>query len=227
VDYSADGLRLVSCCSDTTFNKYYAQIWDARTGKESGPRLQHRDGVGFASFSADGRSVATASEDFTASIWNPEVGRRLVVRHGHEVRSISFSPDSKWIVTASRDQTARVWDSETGAPLTPWFRHLDELSEARFVSDQSKIVTLDLHRNTFIWNLPLDRKPLQDLRKLAELLSSGSAASSNPMEFPTTASLIQEFQQLKTKYPENFATTPEQISAWQNFRARKDEPGNE
>jgi len=141
VDYSADGLRLVSCCSDTTFNKYYAQIWDARTGKERGPRLQHRDGVGFASFSADGRSVATASEDFTASIWNPEVGRRLVVRHGHEVRSISFSPDSKWIVTASRDQTARVWDSETGAPLTPWFRHLDELSEARFVSDQSKIIT--------------------------------------------------------------------------------------
>jgi hypothetical protein len=65
------------------------------------------------------------------------------------------------------------------------------------------------------------------LRKLAELLSCGSAATSNPMEFPTTASLMQGFQQLKTKYPESFAATPDQISAWQNFRARKNEPGKE
>jgi WD40 repeat protein len=227
VEYSPDGLRLVTCCSDTTFDKCYAQIWDARTGKESGPRLQHRDGVGFASFSPDGRFVATASEDFTASIWNPEVGRRLVMRHGHEVRSISFCPDGKWIVTASRDRTARIWDSETGAPLTPWLRHLDELSEARFVCDQSKIISFDRYGNSWVWALPMDRRPLEDLRKLAELLSCGSAATSNPMEFPTTASLMQGFQQLKTKYPESFAATPDQISAWQNFRARKNEPGKE
>lgn len=227
VEYSTDGLRLASCCSDTSFDKCYAQIWDARTGKESGPRLQHRDGVGFASFSPDGRLVATASEDFTASIWNPAVGRRLVVRHGHEVRSISFSPDSKWVVTASRDQTARIWDSETGAPLTPWLRHLEELSEARFVSDQSKIITLDRRGNTWLWNLPLDRRPLVDLTRLAELLSSGSAVSSNPMEYPTTTSLLAEFHQLKLKYSENFVVTPEQISAWQNFRARQHEFGME
>jgi len=227
VEYSADGLRLVSSCSDTTFNKCYAQVWDARTGKERGPRLQHRDGVGFASISRDGRLLATASEDFTASIWNPELGRRLVVRHGHEVRSISFSRDSKWVVTSSRDQTARVWDSDTGAPLTPWFRHLEELSEARFVPDQSKIITVDLHRNTYLWNLPVDPKPLDDLRMLAELLSSGSAANSNPMEFPTTTSLLEEFHQLMKTYPENFVVTPEQISAWQNFRAREDEVAKE
>jgi WD40 repeat protein len=227
VEYSSDGLRLVTGCSDTSFDKCYAQIWDARTGKESGPRLRHRDGVGFASFSPDGFSVATASEDFTASIWSPEVGRRLVMRHRHEVRSISFSLDSKWVVTAGRDQAARIWDSDTGAPLTPWLWHLDELSEARFVPDQSKIITSDLHRNTYLWNLPVDRRPLEDLRKLAELLSSGSAASSNPMEFPTTTSLIQEFQELKAKYPECFTATPEEISAWQNFRAHRDEVGKE
>jgi hypothetical protein len=68
---------------------------------------------------------------------------------------------------------------------------------------------------------------LEDLRKLAELLSSGSAANSNPMEFPTTTLLLREFQQLKTKYAENFVTASKQISTWQDFRARKDELGRE
>jgi WD40 repeat protein/serine/threonine protein kinase len=228
IEYSPDGLRLLSCCSDTSFDKCYAQIWDAQTGKEVGPRLKHRDGVGFASFSPNGRFVATASEDFTAAIWNSEDGRRLglVMRHGHQVCSVSFSPDSKWMVTASQDQTARVWETETGAPLTPSFRHLEELSEARFVSDGNKIITFGSQK-TWIWKLPLDQSPLEDLRMLADLLSCGTAATSNPMEFPTTTSLLKEFQELQIKYPENFVATPEQIAAWQSFRARQVEFGKE
>jgi WD40 repeat protein len=227
VEYSADGSRLLSCCSDTTsdntsFDKCYAQIWDARSGKAIGPQLWHRDGIGFGSFSADGRLAATASEDFTAIIWDTGFSRPgVVLQHAHDVRSVSFSYDCKWVATASRDRTARVWDAQTGSPLTPWLRHLGELSAARFTPDKSRIVTADRKGNTWVWELPLDPRPLEDLSKLAKLLTSGTAVTSNPTEFPRTASLMKDFLGLREKYPADFVVPARKVQAWHEYQARQ------
>ncbi|MEB3830402.1 AAA-like domain-containing protein, partial [Phormidium sp. CCY1219] len=70
----------------------------------------HSDWVTSVSFSPDGKTLATASDDCTARVWDLS-GNELARLEGHSrsVLSVSFSPDGKTLATASGDRTARVW----------------------------------------------------------------------------------------------------------------------
>ncbi|MCT7962607.1 hypothetical protein NG791_18215, partial [Laspinema sp. D1] len=74
-------------------------------------QLQHQGPVNSASFSPDGESIVTASNDNTARVWDRR-GQMIAELKGHQggVISASFSPDGESILTASYDNTARVWD---------------------------------------------------------------------------------------------------------------------
>ncbi|MEH2453638.1 WD40 repeat domain-containing protein, partial [Nostoc sp.] len=73
----------------------------------------HQGTVRGVSFSPDGKTIATASLDGTARLWNLQ-GQLLQEFKGHQgtVRGVSFSPDGKTIATASLDGTARLWPVE-------------------------------------------------------------------------------------------------------------------
>ena len=71
----------------------------------------HENTVLGAQFSADGKTVVTASWDKTARLWDVASGKELLVLRGHEssVSGAQFSADGKTVVTASGDKTARLW----------------------------------------------------------------------------------------------------------------------
>jgi Caspase domain/WD domain, G-beta repeat len=79
----------------------------------------HTSGVRSASFSPDGKSIVTASEDKTAIVWDAASGQKLRTLAGHtgSINSASYSPDGRRIVTASGDGTTRLWDAATGQGL--------------------------------------------------------------------------------------------------------------
>ena len=68
-------------------------------------------------FSSDGKTVATASDDKTARLWDASSGQsRATLTHQSSVIAVTFSPDGKTVATASRDKTARLWDAASGQP---------------------------------------------------------------------------------------------------------------
>ncbi|MEH2338585.1 nSTAND1 domain-containing NTPase [Nostoc sp.] len=81
--------------------------------KERNQFQGHQDWVRSVSFSPDGKTIATASDDKIARLWNLQ-GQLLQKLKGHQgtVYSVSFSPDGKTIATASSDKTARLWPVE-------------------------------------------------------------------------------------------------------------------
>jgi len=114
----------------------------------------HTGAVAPASFSPDGRRVATASNDETARVWDTITGETIAELRGHagDVWSASFSPDGRRVVTASQDQTARVWDSTTGEVLAELKGHMSDVISIAFSPDGRRVVTGSADDTARIWD---------------------------------------------------------------------------
>jgi len=67
-------------------------------------------------FAPDGHTLATASYDRTAILWDvtdPAAPRRLggpLTGHTNGVSAVAFAPDGRTLATAGDDRTAILWD---------------------------------------------------------------------------------------------------------------------
>jgi WD40 repeat protein len=72
-------------------------------------------------FAPDGKTLATASYDNTARIWDVATGNQLRTLKGHALRvlAVAFSPGGKTLATVGWDwdSTARIWNAATGKQL--------------------------------------------------------------------------------------------------------------
>jgi WD domain, G-beta repeat len=79
----------------------------------------HQNAVWSVTFSPDGKTLASGSQDNTIKLWNLDTGKELRTLQGHQsfVSSVSFSPDGKTLASGSRDNTIKLWNRETGWDL--------------------------------------------------------------------------------------------------------------
>ncbi|MGM3308750.1 eIF2A-related protein [Anabaena sp. WFMT] len=113
----------------------------------------HQSEVWGVSFSPDGKTIATASSDNTARLWNLK-GELLREFKGHQgyVWGVSFSPDGKTIATASWDNTARLWNLQ-GELLQEFKGHQERVTSVSFSPDGKTIATGSGDKTARLWNL--------------------------------------------------------------------------
>ena len=91
-------------------------VLDVITGSPIDTLSGHTAIVNSLTFSSDGRSLISGSDDCTAKLWDMQTGGAVKTFSGHTERvwSISISPDFTTVASGSEDKTTRLWNSQTG-----------------------------------------------------------------------------------------------------------------
>ncbi|MGH3701764.1 MAG: TIR domain-containing protein [Pseudonocardiaceae bacterium] len=118
-------------------------------------------------FSPDGHTLATASFDGTARLWDVRDPHRpaaldTLTGHTSAVRSVVFSPDGNTLATASNDQTARLWDVRDlhrPAALGTLTGHTSAVYWVAFNPDGLTLATASLDQTARLWDIRDPHQP--------------------------------------------------------------------
>ncbi|MHC5596893.1 MAG: nSTAND1 domain-containing NTPase [Nostoc sp.] len=125
------------------------------SGTQERNRLEgHSDEVLSVSFSPDGKTIVSASNDKTAILWGRD-GTKLRTLTGHtdKVRSVSFSPDGQMIATASFDHTVKLWKTSDGGLIRTLNGHTAEVLSLSWSSNGEAIATGSADGTAKIWQV--------------------------------------------------------------------------
>ncbi len=170
VAFSRDGKTLVTTSAELVY------LWDVATAKIRmkliDPDVRRYDGLkalkGFShgdtiydlAISPDGRTIATASRDGTAKLWDLATGVLRATLKGHDrgVIRLTFSPDGTTLATGSNDRTARLWDVASGK-LIATLPHKGTVRSLSFSVDSALIATAsDNEKWANIWRVATGEK---------------------------------------------------------------------
>jgi WD40 repeat protein len=86
------------------------KVWDVATGQEVLALKGHAGGITSVCFSADGRKLATSSDD-TIKVWHAGTGRELLQFRDAAggIANVCFSPDGKRLASGAKDGTVKIW----------------------------------------------------------------------------------------------------------------------
>lgn len=133
--------------------------------------LDHQGKVIAIAFSADGKTIATASDNKTY-LWEPTTGKKLAtLKHKRTVNAVTFSPDSQTIATASDDKTARIWDVDTHKELATFY-HQNLVRAVAFSPDSQTIATANFDRTARLHSVTPEALVQQACRHLSRNLTA-------------------------------------------------------
>jgi WD40 repeat protein/uncharacterized caspase-like protein len=128
---------------------------DTVDGMQEQNRMEeHSDKVNSVSFSPDGQTIASASDDGTIKVWSFNTNRRLIAFSGGggRITSISFSPDGQAIASAHEQNIVKLWRLD-GTLLKTLQGHNDKVTSVSFSPDGQLVVSAGWDRTVKLWRL--------------------------------------------------------------------------
>ena len=129
VAFSPDGKILASCGGIPKFKQrlderppdsgdYSIILWDTATNTRLGnPLAGHGKGVNSLAFSADGKWLASGSDDTTVKLWDMAgegASVRTLTGHSKPVNAVAFIPGGMRLASGGEDGSVLLWDVATG-----------------------------------------------------------------------------------------------------------------
>ena len=125
--------------------------------------IGHTQSINSLSFSADGKRIASASDDFTVRIWDVETGSLVRVWENDLMfcKFATFSPDGNVVVSVYHEALV-VWDANTGEsirtiPVKPGFEFLSFSPDGKMLALSSfgigVVVIMDVDSGSIITTL--------------------------------------------------------------------------
>jgi WD40 repeat protein/serine/threonine protein kinase len=156
--------------------KLGAGTWGAPTIRDTrtGERLPLKDGhltTGPAiAFSADGRFLATGSNENTVKVHETATGKNLLTLAGHTaaVITVAFSPDGRKLASGGGDRKVKVWELPSGKELHSFSEHLTSVRRLVFSPDSRRLASVGGWHAVRLWDL--------DTGKLLHKLGMGETA---------------------------------------------------
>jgi WD40 repeat protein/serine/threonine protein kinase len=113
-------------------------------------------------FSPDGRSLATAENAGTITIWDCRTGQRERQLRGHNrlTSYVAFSPDGTKLASASWDSTVAVWDLAKSDLVTRLQGHMRSVLSVAFSPDGRRLATSSEDQTVRLWDVETGQEVL-------------------------------------------------------------------
>lgn len=178
-------------------NKYLAavlgyrgllKVWEVKTGKVV-LEVKNEKGIKDVVFSPDGKNIALANANHTATIWNIATQKEIKQLKGivnrpptprlndsqiyylDKLNEVRLSPDGNTLAFFKRSNNAILWDLNTGKASKKLVGHEELVTCLAFSPDNKTIATGSLDRSIILWDANTG-EPIKKLERHSGMLFS-------------------------------------------------------